>query len=86
MAISNIEITDVSRYSEWLRNKWGKVAGPPIANSAVAVLKKEDLSADDHDFIRARTQDDQRLYARIMDRLAANGTLSINGLDLAIAR
>jgi hypothetical protein len=82
LAISNMEITDVTRYSKWLRSRWD-VATNAKRNASRPVLLKQHLSSEDYDFLLARTRRDQGLYWRIVKRLEASETLSINGVDLA---
>ncbi len=80
-ACADIELTTISRYDGWLRQRWGVVT-ESRANVSTKFLRPEDLSADDVEYLHSMTTDDRRFYERIERRLSEQGRLSIRGSEL----
>ena len=82
IAASEIEITDIARYAEWLAGRWG-VAESLRANASPKVVDTQILAAGERDYIEAISVEDVRLFAVIKGALD-RGAVSIRGRDLAI--
>jgi hypothetical protein len=80
-ACTDIELTTVSRYDDWLRQRWGVVTEARV-NVSTKFLRIEDLTLDDLDYLHAVTAEDRRLFERIERRLSEQGGLSIRGSAL----
>ncbi len=81
LILSNIEITDTTRYDRWTRKKFGTSRSTRL-NRSEAILKAEDLSGADREYIAGITAEDRKLYGHIMSRLGQTDSLSIHGGDL----
>ncbi len=81
LIMANIEITDTTRYDTWCQNKFGH-ARATRKNKSDKILRPEDLSPDDRDYIAALTAEDQALYDVIINVLDQSNSLSIHGGDL----
>lgn len=79
---SDIEITDVSRYGPWLRERWGLEEGERV-NESKSLLQMESLDAADMAYLQELVADDRRLYEQIIDRLERGDSLSLRGTALA---
>lgn len=80
-ASANIELTTVSRYESWLRQRWGIAASARI-NESDKVLTRADLQSDDRDYLHAITLQDQVFYQCVDERIAASKQSSIFGAAL----
>ena len=78
---SNIELTDVIRYSDWLELNWGMKA-VERRNRSISLLRWQDLGLGDRELLQARTREDRKLYSLIFGRLAESKELSIEGVSL----
>jgi hypothetical protein len=79
---SNIEITDISRYSQWRKAKLG-FDPPNKINPSQALFTPETASAADRAFIDDMISEDMKLYGKIQTTLAASDNLSLRGAMLA---
>lgn len=79
-ARSNIEITDISRYSEWLSDSWG--VQTINANKSPSILSLEELPRDDLEYITQISSEDIALYRHIMQRLVRREANYICGTEL----
>jgi hypothetical protein len=77
---SNIEITDVTRYGTWLRERWG--AASVRANRSRPFWTAATLDPEDRTLIEAKTTEDRVLYATLMKHLDATGRSFISGQAL----
>jgi hypothetical protein len=82
LARCSVEITTIELYPEWLQHSWGVRTTTRRMQSAT-IITKHTLSQEDYDYLYERSGEDQILYGRITDSLAASGNLSVNGLVLA---
>lgn len=81
MARYNVEITDLRRYESWLQTRW-QVRHQTRMNASKSFMKLDDFDADDLDYMRSITNEDQRLYEHISRRLDATGKLSLRGEEV----
>jgi hypothetical protein len=81
LILANIEITDTTRYDNWNQNKFGHSRATRM-NKSISVLRSEDLSDDDRDYISSITAEDQELYNTILKLLDKSKSLSIRGGNL----
>ncbi len=84
LARVDIEITDVTRYSAWLKTTWG-IDRKVRANAAPQVVSAADLSAGDRARIEAACTEDIKVYEAIMGRLRSTVGLSVTGPELGAA-
>lgn len=82
---SDIEITDAKRYEAWLAARWG-VQNSERLNASPPVLKVEDLTDEELDYLRLTYKEDVAIYELIDRKLAEAGAPSIRGLALAGAK
>jgi hypothetical protein len=78
---SNIEITDLTRYGTWLRERWGTAS--EHANQSRQFWTAAMLDAEARTLIESKTAEDRMLYATLMTHLDASGRTSISGHALA---
>ncbi len=76
----DIEVTDTTRYSAWLNEKWG--VQTVTANKSIPILSLCDLGKSDLQYLEEITTEDNVLYRRVMDRLENGSSYSIYGTDL----
>jgi hypothetical protein len=79
---TNIEITDVTRYNKWFAEKWELPLGPR-ENVSDPVISRDDLTADDLNYIEALTQEDRGLYTKIIGSLDQSPRSSVFGESLS---
>jgi hypothetical protein len=77
---SNIEITDLTRYGTWLRERWG--AETARANRSRPFWTAATLDPEDRTLIEAKITEDRVLYATLMKQLDATGRSFISGQAL----
>ena len=77
---NNIEITDTSRYSSWLRSRWGMESMQ--SNTSIPLICKRHFSADDLHYISSITSQDQMLYDHLLHRLDKLEANSITGVEI----
>ncbi len=75
---SDIEITDVTRYSEWRKRKFGFEPARRV-NSSKPLFTREIATKADRDLVEEMTGEDMILYTAIQDKLRAQDGLSIRG-------
>jgi hypothetical protein len=78
---SDIEITDLTRYETWLRERWDLPASKH-ANTSRKVMSAKTLDAEDRAFIETLIAEDQTLFAAVTECLNASGRSSITGRAL----
>jgi len=81
---SDIEITDVSRYGDWLRSEWG-IVSTERRNATERALDQHGLEPADLAYINDLTAEDRRLYDRIRTVLARDPATSVRGRAVAAA-
>jgi len=81
LARVDIEITDISRYSDWLRTRWG-IERKQRANAAPALVTLADLAPAERARIESACMEDMRLYRQIMAKLEGGHGLSVMGPDI----
>ncbi len=84
LVMSNLEITDTTRYNAWIEKKFGVSAGTRL-NQSRSVLTPENVSAADRDHIMSITGEDRVLYSAVSKALSAAQSLSIRGNCLMAA-
>jgi hypothetical protein len=77
---SNIEITDIARYSEWLSQTWGLATRR--SNRSPRIVSLERLDKGDIAYLRSISHEDTVLHERILAALERSGTNSIHGTEL----
>jgi len=77
---SDIEITDVTRYETWLRERWGAASGQ--YNQSHRFWTAATLDPEDRAVIETKTSEDRVLYATLMKHLDATGRSFILGREL----
>jgi hypothetical protein len=77
---TDIEITDVERYCDWLGENWGLQT--TYANKSRRILSTEHLDEADVDYLASISHEDTVLYERILAALERSGANSIRGSDL----
>ena len=83
-AATHIELTTVSRYEVWLKQRWD-VAQSLHANESRKYLHLTDLSEDDRAYLYDITREDRLLYEKIDRVLTRTGRASLFGAELADA-
>ncbi len=78
MVMSDIEITDMARYSEWRRRKFSFEPARRV-NPSKPLFTPEIASKEDRDLIEEITGEDMIVYEAIQDKLRAQDGLSIRG-------
>jgi hypothetical protein len=81
LARVDIEITDMSRYSDWLRSVWG-IERQYRANAAPPWVTLADLAPPERARIESACMEDMRLYQQITAKLDAGSRLSVTGPDV----
>jgi len=81
LIVADVEITDTTRYNAWRKERWG-LSDSPGANESMKILTSDNLDAKDREHVQRLTQDDQKLYDLLIQRLNASSSLSIQGSDL----
>jgi hypothetical protein len=79
--VTNIEIADLSRYSEWILRTWDTKPEPPDPE-APPILAMEALEQQDRDRLVALTRQDRPLYDRIKAAISVAEKSSITGSQL----
>jgi hypothetical protein len=80
MARFDVEVTDVSRYDRWLKERWG--TDTARKNTSKPILTRDAISDEDKAYAESICKEDMALYRRIMERLDTGTALSIRGLQL----
>ncbi|QLH37682.1 MAG: hypothetical protein HWD60_05155 [Defluviicoccus sp.] len=81
MAISNIEVTDVRTYNNWLKESWS-IVDFTQKNKARDILVYETLSDKQKERVWSLYEEDAKLYDHIIKRLKTTGRCSIFGEQL----
>lgn len=79
--LSDIEITDTTKYNSWLTSEWG-IDSKSRANVSKKIMSETDVTAKERDYINSITSEDQVLYDLITSKLSASSAPSIRGGDL----
>jgi hypothetical protein len=82
MIVTDIEITDVARYSGWRTAKFGYEPAKRV-NVSKPLFTPELASKADRQLISDMTSEDIVLYETIEEKLASSGGLSVRGLAFA---
>lgn len=77
-AAADIELTTVSRYPAWLRQRWGIDTATRL-NESHPYLRREELDAADLAHLHDITAEDRIVHQRLEARLAASSQLSLPG-------
>lgn len=80
----NVEITDVSRYSRWLKNRWN-FQTDRRSNQSIKFISRSALEPDLLKSIEAATAESRIVFDRVAEQLERAGTDSIRGQELATA-
>ncbi|MBS0644377.1 MAG: hypothetical protein JSS43_31310 [Proteobacteria bacterium] len=78
----NVEITDLRRYTAWLKERW-EVRHLTRMNASKPFMRLEDFAAEDTDYIHETTRHDKALYDHIAGRLDDTGATSLRGREIA---
>jgi hypothetical protein len=78
---SNIEITDTTKYDDWVKEAWG-VTATTRRNESKKIVTETNIDAKERDYIASITREDRPLYDMIMNKLAASSAGSIRGSEL----
>ena len=78
MVQSDIEVTDMARYSAWRREKFGFEPGQRV-NPSKPLFTAESASAADRALVDEMVADDMVVYQAVQEKLAAGGGLSVRG-------
>jgi hypothetical protein len=81
LAVSNIEVVDISRYTAWRQHAMGIGEGLH-QNPATRFLTAADLMPIDREYIDYLTEEDRRFYTWITRLLAQSTALSFRGIDI----
>jgi hypothetical protein len=76
-----VEMTDVARYNQWLREVWG-ISAQTRWNESKKFISVQDLATDDLVHLNSITREDQRFFRTVESLLAASGKLSLTADDL----
>jgi hypothetical protein len=82
IVVSNIELTDTSRYSAWRRQKFG-FDPPNRINPSEPLFTPETATEADRSLIDEMIEEDIVLYERIQQQLGRADSLSVRGSALA---
>jgi len=80
--VTDIEITDVARYSDWRAAKFGYEPAKRV-NPSKPLFTPDLASKADRKLISEMTGEDVVLYEKIQAKLSASGKLSVRGLAFA---
>lgn len=78
---SDIEITDMRRYTDWLARRWN-IVSDTRDNASVPFLTLETLPREMRDYMREISREDTKLYEMIQATLAATDRTSVFGHEL----
>jgi hypothetical protein len=78
LADYNVEITDLRRYTAWLKERW-QVRHRTRMNASRTDVKLSDFDSADIDYMREVTRQDLALYDFISGRLDSADTTSLRG-------
>ncbi len=81
MVQSDIEVTDVSRYSAWRRQKFGYEPAHRL-NPSKPLFTPATASAADRSLVEEMIGEDMLVYEAVQAKLAASGELSMRGRSL----
>jgi hypothetical protein len=84
LAVSDIELVDISRYTVWRRRAWRLPVGLH-QNPSRPFLTRDNLRPADHDYIQHLTDEDRRLYGWISTVLQRSPAPSFRGMDVVRA-
>ncbi len=84
LAISNIELVDISRYAVWRRQSW-RLPDGLHQNPSRPFFTRDDLLPADRDYIQHLTDEDRRLYGWITTVLERSRAPSFRGNDVVRA-
>ena len=76
-----VEMTDVARYNQWLREVWG-ISAQTRWNESKKFISVQDLATDDLVHLNSITREDQRFFRTVESLLDASGKLSLTADDL----
>jgi hypothetical protein len=76
----NVEVTDVARYKQWLRERWN-IESESRHNRSMTILTRDDV-AEHADYLNERAVEDKILFTRISQALERNGKSSLRGAEL----
>jgi hypothetical protein len=81
LAISDVEIVDISRYIPWRRARWGLPEGFHI-NQSSRILTLDNITLNDRELLMEITAEDRRLYGTISEMMRETEAPSIRGIEL----
>lgn len=82
MVVTDIEITDMKRYSAWRSRKFGFQPEKRI-NESKPLYNRDSAPAEDRAYIEEMIEEDRKLYARIVQALDRTDALSVTGAAFA---
>jgi hypothetical protein len=76
-----IEITETSRYNQWLEDTWGIRSATKI-NQSQPILTRQSVKGRDHDRIESLISEDMKLFSLVRSKLEESGESFVRGVDL----
>jgi hypothetical protein len=76
-----VEVTDVARYNQWLREAWG-IGAQTRWNESKKFISLQDLGTEDIFHLNSITREDQRFHLTVESLLTASGKSSLTAEDL----
>jgi hypothetical protein len=84
LVMTNLEITDTTRYNAWLEKKFG-IASTTRLNKSRHILTRENITGAEREYIMSITEEDRVLYAAVTGLLTGADALSVRGNSLMSA-
>jgi len=83
LAEHHVELTDTTRYSHWLRDRWG-ITSTTRENESIKFITEESLNPKDLNYLREISSEDLRLYAALQNALEEADRAWVNGPELLL--
>jgi hypothetical protein len=80
LAIYDVEITDLRRYPQWIRDRW-QIHHQTRMNPSRRFVTLADFAPADIEYINSITHEDQLFFRHISDRLDGTGKSSLRGTE-----
>lgn len=81
VVIHDIELTDLHRYEDWCRRRWG-IDSRSRSNASKAYVTLEAFSGEDRAYIASITEEDAKLYQLAQRAFAKRGGDSLTGAEI----
>jgi hypothetical protein len=83
LAEHHVELTDTTRYSDWLRERWG-IASSTRENESIKFITEESLKPQDLNYLREISSEDLKLYVALQNSLEEADRAWVIGPELLL--